>query len=103
MAVPFLTNIQKKLEERQYDKKYHVRDKRILVIGGGDTAMDCVRSSIREKAANVKCVYRRDEENMPRQYLRTAKSGIQLPHSARRQDLLSWKRSGARSSLREIS
>jgi glutamate synthase (NADPH/NADH) small chain len=65
MAVPFLTNIQKKLEDKQYDKKYQVRGKRILVIGGGDTAMDCVRSSIREKAESVKCVYRRGEDQMP--------------------------------------
>ncbi|MEN7548510.1 glutamate synthase subunit beta [Rapidithrix thailandica] len=65
MAVPFLTNIQKKLDELPYDKKYQVKGKKILVIGGGDTAMDCVRTSIREGAAEVTCVYRRDEENMP--------------------------------------
>jgi glutamate synthase (NADPH/NADH) small chain len=65
MAVPFLTNIQKKIEERPYDKKYQVTGKRVLVIGGGDTAMDCVRTSVREKAAHVMCVYRRDEANMP--------------------------------------
>ena len=36
-----------------------------MVIGGGDTAMDCVRTSIRQKAKSVKCLYRRDRENMP--------------------------------------
>ncbi len=39
--------------------------KNVVVIGGGDTAMDCVRTSIRQKANSVKCLYRRDKENMP--------------------------------------
>ena len=39
--------------------------KRVVVIGGGDTAMDCVRTAIRQDAASVKCVYRRDRDNMP--------------------------------------
>ena len=39
--------------------------KDIVVIGGGDTAMDCVRTSVRQKAKSVKCLYRRDRENMP--------------------------------------
>ena len=39
--------------------------KNVVVIGGGDTAMDCVRTSIRQKAKTVKCLYRRDRENMP--------------------------------------
>jgi glutamate synthase (NADPH/NADH) small chain len=39
--------------------------KRVVVIGGGDTAMDCVRTSIRQGAASVKCLYRRDQANMP--------------------------------------
>ena len=39
--------------------------KQVVVLGGGDTAMDCNRSAIRQQAAGVTCVYRRDEENMP--------------------------------------
>lgn len=39
--------------------------KRVVVIGGGDTAMDCVRTAIRQGAASVKCLYRRDKANMP--------------------------------------
>jgi glutamate synthase (NADPH/NADH) small chain len=39
--------------------------KNVVVIGGGDTAMDCVRTSIRQKAKSVKCLYRRDKDNMP--------------------------------------
>src|SRR6056297_1974357 len=39
--------------------------KRIVVVGGGDTAMDCVRTAIRQGAKSVTCLYRRDRENMP--------------------------------------
>ena len=39
--------------------------KKIVVIGGGDTAMDCVRTAIRQGASSVKCLYRRDRANMP--------------------------------------
>ncbi|UPG71281.1 NAD(P)-dependent oxidoreductase [Roseomonas gilardii subsp. gilardii] len=39
--------------------------KRVVVIGGGDTAMDCVRTSVRQGAASVTCLYRRDKANMP--------------------------------------
>jgi glutamate synthase (NADPH/NADH) small chain len=39
--------------------------KRVVVIGGGDTAMDCVRTAIRQDAVSVKCLYRRDRANMP--------------------------------------
>ena len=41
------------------------KGKRVVVIGGGDTAMDCVRTSIRQGAESVKCLYRRDRANMP--------------------------------------
>ncbi|MFV2033863.1 MAG: NAD(P)-dependent oxidoreductase [Halocynthiibacter sp.] len=40
-------------------------EKRVVVIGGGDTAMDCVRTAIRQGAHSVKCLYRRDRANMP--------------------------------------
>lgn len=39
--------------------------KNVVVIGGGDTAMDCVRTAVRQGAASVKCLYRRDRANMP--------------------------------------
>ncbi len=39
--------------------------KNVVVIGGGDTAMDCVRTAVRQGAASVKCLYRRDKANMP--------------------------------------
>ena len=47
------------------DGTLNAENKNIVVIGGGDTAMDCVRTAIRQKAKSVKCLYRRDRENMP--------------------------------------
>jgi len=41
------------------------KDKNVIVIGGGDTAMDCVRTAVRQGAKSVKCLYRRDQNNMP--------------------------------------
>jgi glutamate synthase (NADPH/NADH) small chain len=41
------------------------KDKNVIVVGGGDTAMDCVRTAIRQGAKSVKCLYRRDQKNMP--------------------------------------
>ena len=43
----------------------NAKDKHVVVIGGGDTAMDCVRTAVRQNAASVTCLYRRDEANMP--------------------------------------
>ncbi len=43
----------------------NAENKNIVVIGGGDTAMDCVRTSVRQNAKSVKCIYRRDRKNMP--------------------------------------
>ena len=45
--------------------RLNAEGKRVVVIGGGDTAMDCVRTSIRQGATSVKCLYRRDRANMP--------------------------------------
>tara|TARA_B100000700_G_C14990788_1_gene831211 strand:- start:266 stop:1705 length:1440 start_codon:yes stop_codon:yes gene_type:complete len=45
--------------------KLNAENKNIVVIGGGDTAMDCVRTAVRQNAKSVKCIYRRDRENMP--------------------------------------
>ena len=47
------------------DGTLNAEGKNVVVIGGGDTAMDCVRTAVRQKAKSVKCLYRRDEENMP--------------------------------------
>ncbi len=47
------------------DGTLNAEGKNVVIIGGGDTAMDCVRTSIRQKAKSVKCLYRRDKKNMP--------------------------------------
>ncbi len=47
------------------DKFTDLNDQRVVVLGGGDTAMDCVRTAIRQGASEVFCLYRRDRENMP--------------------------------------
>ncbi len=51
--------------EKAPEEFIDMRGKRVVVLGGGDTAMDCNRTSIRQGAASVTCAYRRDEENMP--------------------------------------
>ncbi len=47
------------------DGTLNAEGKNVIVIGGGDTAMDCVRTAIRQKAKSVSCLYRRDKKNMP--------------------------------------
>ncbi|MDP3784124.1 MAG: NAD(P)-dependent oxidoreductase [Sphingopyxis sp.] len=47
------------------DGRLNAAGKHVVVIGGGDTAMDCVRTAVRQGAKSVKCLYRRDRENMP--------------------------------------
>ena len=47
------------------DGTLNTQGKNVVVIGGGDTAMDCVRTAVRQKAKSVKCLYRRDKKNMP--------------------------------------
>ncbi|WP_065333240.1 NAD(P)-dependent oxidoreductase [Tritonibacter mobilis] len=47
------------------DGTFNAKGKKVVVIGGGDTAMDCVRTSVRQGAESVKCLYRRDRANMP--------------------------------------
>ncbi len=53
------------LGEADDDTGHHARGRDVVVIGGGDTAMDCVRTAIRQGATSVTCLYRRDRENMP--------------------------------------
>ncbi len=66
-ALPFLiANINRQLGQgTNADMAYDVKGERVVVLGGGDTAMDCNRTSIRQGAESVFCAYRRDEANMP--------------------------------------
>jgi len=66
-ALPFLIANDRRVlgTLRDADALPNLTGKRVVVLGGGDTAMDCVRSAIRMDADSVTCVYRRDEANMP--------------------------------------
>ncbi len=78
-ALPFL--IQKNLSPSCGESMIEVKGKRIAVFGGGDTAMDCLRTAIRSGAREAICVYRRDLENMPgsrREYLNAIEEGAQF-------------------------
>jgi glutamate synthase (NADPH/NADH) small chain len=66
-ALPFLvSSVNRNLGfEKDESEFIGMKGKRVVVLGGGDTAMDCNRTSIRQGAKSVSCAYRRDEENMP--------------------------------------
>ena len=68
-AIDFLTASNRKsfgdVVEEFDSGRLNAKGKKVVVIGGGDTAMDCVRTSIRQGATSVKCLYRRDRANMP--------------------------------------
>ncbi|MEE4243505.1 MAG: FAD-dependent oxidoreductase [Desulfopila sp.] len=65
-ALPYLIgNTCKLLGYPQVHDFVDLRDRQVVVLGGGDTAMDCVRTAIRQGASEVTCAYRRDEANMP--------------------------------------
>ena len=78
-ALPFL--IQKNLGAASDDTLIEIGGKRVGVLGGGDTAMDCLRTAIRCGARETICVYRRDLENMPgsrREYANAVEEGAQF-------------------------
>ena len=64
-ALPYLIKNTEYLMSEEDAENIDFKDKKVVVLGGGDTAMDCVRTAIRQQAKSVYCVYRRDEENMP--------------------------------------
>jgi glutamate synthase (NADPH) small chain len=78
-ALPFL--IQKNLDETSYGPVIEIAGKRVAVLGGGDTAMDCLRTAIRCGAREAICIYRRDFENMPgsrREYANAVEEGARF-------------------------
>ena len=78
-AMDYLTNIQKKNFNQEYNKVFDFKDLNVVVIGGGDTAMDCLRTAKREGAKSVTCLYRRDEHNMPgskKEYKNAMEEGV---------------------------
>ena len=82
-ALPFLvSNVNRRLGySKEGDDFIDMKDKRVVVLGGGDTAMDCNRTSIRQQAASVTCAYRRDEANMPgsrREVMNAKEEGVKF-------------------------
>jgi glutamate synthase (NADPH/NADH) small chain len=67
-ALPYLvSNIHNEIDFDTHNKPEFIdfKNKNVIVLGGGDTSMDCNRTAIRQGAKSVTCVYRRDEKNMP--------------------------------------
>ncbi|ARU54886.1 MAG: FAD-dependent oxidoreductase [Pseudomonadales bacterium] len=66
-ALPYLiSNVNRRLDyEKNPEDFIDMKGQRVVVLGGGDTAMDCNRTAIRQQAKSVTCAYRRDEANMP--------------------------------------
>ncbi len=91
-ALPFLianTNRVMGLEKDPADF-IDMKDKTVVVLGGGDTTMDCVRTSIRQGAKRVVCAYRRDEQSMPgsRKEVQNAKEeGVEFVFNVQPQDI----------------
>ncbi len=80
-ALPYLiSNIDRELRLAKSPNDFiDMRDKRVVVLGGGDTGMDCNRTAIRQGALSVTCTYRRDENNMPgsrRDYKNSKEEGV---------------------------
>lgn len=82
-ALPYLIgNTHRLMGSNSADTPYlSMAGKHVVVLGGGDTAMDCVRTAVRQNAASVTCVYRRDEANMPgsrREVANAKEEGVQF-------------------------
>ena len=84
-AMKFLTASNKKGlgdKVRDFDNGIlNAEGKNVIVVGGGDTAMDCVRTAVRQKAKSVSCLYRRDKANMPgsaREVLNAEEEGVKF-------------------------
>jgi len=79
-ALPYLvSNINRELGLESGADFIDMRGKNVVVLGGGDTGMDCNRTAIRQGAASVTCTYRRDEDNMPgsrRDYKNSREEGV---------------------------
>ena len=82
-ALPYLIgNVNHNLGFEQDPEAYiNLKGKRVVVLGGGDTAMDCVRTAVRQQAESVTCAYRRDQANMPgsrREVKNAREEGVQF-------------------------
>lgn len=84
-ALPFLIANTQHLMGFDSPDYVSMAGKRVVVLGGGDTAMDCVRTSVRQQASSVTCVYRRDQHNMPgsrKEFTNAKEEGVQFQFNA---------------------
>lgn len=100
-ALPYLTASNRNgLGDRvaEFDSGYlNAHGKEVVVIGGGDTAMDCVRTAVRQGAKKVTCLYRRDRANMPgspREVKNAEEEGVQFMWLSAPKAFISQKRTG---------
>ncbi len=90
-AMDYLTNLQRKNFKLSYEKKFDFKDLDVVVVGGGDTAMDCLRSAKREGARSVTCLYRRDAHNMPgsqKEYKNAMEEGVDFTFCVSPKDIV---------------
>ena len=101
-ALPFLIANTKQLMgfgETRDEPFVSMDGKRVVVLGGGDTAMDCVRTSVRQGAKHVTCAYRRDEENMPgsrREVKNAREEGVEFKFNVQPLGRSEWQRQSQR-------
>lgn len=91
-ALPFLVANTNRIMglENSPEEYISMEGKKVVVLGGGDTAMDCVRTSVRQGAESVICAYRRDEENMPgsrREVVNAKEEGVDFQYNLQPLDI----------------
>jgi len=96
-AIDYLiSNTKKLLKLKQSKNEYiNLKGKNVIVLGGGDTAMDCNRTAIRQGAKSVKCLYRRDEQNMPgskREVQNAKEEGVEFEFNIQPIDIIGDKK-----------
>jgi glutamate synthase (NADPH) small chain len=95
-ALPYLiANINRELDLPGASERFiDLKGKRVLVLGGGDTGMDCNRTAIRQGAESVTCTYRRDEHQMPgsrRDFKNSKEEGVEFLYNCQPIEILGNK------------
>ncbi|WP_239350031.1 FAD-dependent oxidoreductase [Snodgrassella communis] len=91
LALPYLIGNTENLLNIASKNYVSMADKRVVVLGGGDTAMDCVRTALRQQAKEVICAYRRDAANMPgskKEFNNAREEGVQFKFNAQPQAIV---------------
>lgn len=91
LALPYLIGNTENLLNIASKNYVSMADKRVVVLGGGDTAMDCVRTALRQQAKEVICAYRRDAANMPgskKEFNNAREEGVQFKFNVQPQAIV---------------